>query len=108
MYADFKITQNDTTEPIEGVCLDESGSPVDLTGATVRFQMKQHGADAAKVDAVATVSSALEGEFLYSWQAGDTDTPGVYWATFQVTHSDGGVESFPDIPLRVYIPDEIA
>ena len=32
----------------------------------------------------------------YEWQPGDTDTEGFYDAEFEVTYSDGTVETFPN------------
>jgi len=37
----------------------------------------------------------------YQWSEGDTDTPGVYEAEFEVTYDGGAVETFPNANYRI-------
>lgn len=75
---------------------DGAGAAVNLAGATVRFVMRAHGADTAKVAAAAeVVGDGSTGEVRYEWQAADLDTPGVYRAEWEVTYTGGAVETFP-------------
>lgn len=105
---DFTITQNDTYPAISGRFEDDA-SPIDLTGATINFHMKSPGASSVKVDAAASIlGSASDGRVAYQWQLGDTDTSGFYQAEWEVTYSDGYVETFPDEPLEIYIRPELA
>ncbi|RCU47919.1 DUF2479 domain-containing protein [Haloplanus salinus] len=106
--ADFKITQNDTYPAISGTCKDDGGNPVDITGATVRFHLKAPGSETPKVNESASILDAAAGRVAYQWIAGDTDTPGTFFAEFEVTHSDGNPETFPSDPLVVYIREELA
>lgn len=59
--------------------------------------------------ATATIVDGSAGSVRYSRASGDTDTVGAYQAEFQVTYSDGKIESFPnDGYIAVEITDDIA
>lgn len=108
MMVDYTITQNDTYPPIRGVCKDEDGVAVDLTGATVKFIMQPTNDETDTVNASAAVEDAPNGVVSYSWQAGDTATEGIYYAEFEVTHSGGGIETFPrESPLSIRVRAEL-
>lgn len=82
----FSIYKGDLLPVLEATLHDEVGV-IDLTGATVRFQMRAPGTDVLEVDgAAAIVGSATAGVVRYTWATGDTDTVGVYLAWFQVTY----------------------
>lgn len=92
----FYLKQNDTAPSIRATLKDGSGSAIDLTGASVRFHMKDL-AGTVKIDTDATViSPATSGIVQYNWTGSDTDTAGTYYAEFEVTYSDSTVESFPN------------
>lgn len=104
----FYIKQNDTQPAFQAVLQDGAGDPINLDGATVRFHMRAIGSNTAKVDAAASVISALSGIVRYSWDAADTDRIGSYQAEFEVTYSDSTIETFPnDGYVRVVILDDI-
>jgi uncharacterized protein YfaS (alpha-2-macroglobulin family) len=74
---------------------DADSNPIDLTGANVRFHMKAIGG-AIKVDAAMTIVDQNNGTVRYDWNTGDTDTVGTYEVEFEVTYSDGAIETFPN------------
>lgn len=93
----WSIKQNDR-EPAFTARLLEDGSPMDLAGASVRFIMKH--VDAAededpKVDAEASVVDEDLAMVTYDWASGDTDTPGLYKAEFELTLSNGRTRTVP-------------
>jgi hypothetical protein len=92
----FYIKTGDTSPAIR-YALDPAS--VVLTGATVRFQMRQRrsrgGAtlvDAAAVVVTATGTPTVE----YQWEAVNTANAGTFEAEFRVTYSNGKIETFPN------------
>lgn len=98
--ADFEIKEGDTSPAIKYQLQDEDGNPVDLSGANVRFMMRLGSADTLKIDTsesgAVAVTDAAGGIVEYAWQVDDTDAAGTYQAEWEVTYSDGSVETFPN------------
>lgn len=92
--ADFYIKQDNTSPALEAQLKDNDGNAVDLTGASVRFQMKKVGDDSPSVDASAKITDASNGIVAYDWSIGDTDTTGSYIAEFDVDYSGGTGDNF--------------
>lgn len=80
---DFQLPKGALLPLLTATLTDEVG-PIDLTGTTVRFQMRAPGSSTLKVDAGASVTSAMNGVVTYTWQSGDTDTVGLWIAWFLV------------------------
>lgn len=99
--ADFYIKQGDTSPPLRAQLREDDGTPVDLTGATVRFKMNRIGGntgDTLDVDNTATIDDATNGKVTYDWADGDTDQSGYYNAVFGVDYDGSGSidETFPN------------
>jgi len=105
----FYIKQNDTSPSLRATLKDGDEVPIDLTGATVRFHLRQIGSTTVTVDADATVIlPETAGIVQYDWDNGDTATVGSYQAEFEVTFAGGAVETFPNNGyIRVEITDDI-
>lgn len=91
----FTIKQNDTSPSVSAILKDSSLAAIDLTGATVKLHMKSLDGT-LKINSAMTVINAIGGTVQYDWQVGDTDTVGTYLVEFQVTYSDGAIETFPN------------
>lgn len=91
----FSIKQNDTSPSLQALLKDADRNPIDLVGASVRFHMKSVEG-VVKVDASMTVVNQDNGIVQYDWVTGDTDTVGTYNVEFEVTYSDGAIETFPN------------
>lgn len=90
-----KFTKGDLLRVPKAKLKNRDGTPVDLTGMTVKFRMvNQTGAVVEVNDASATVVNALTGEVKYQWVVGDIDTAGSYWAWF-IRVEGGQTEHFP-------------
>lgn len=108
---DFTMKQNDTGPPFEIVVMTGLREVVDLTGVTApEFHMRRRRTKELVVDATAEISNAIGGLLAYNWAAGDTDTPGLYEAEFQITLPNGeGTISIPnDGHYLIEIVPEIA
>jgi len=107
----FTIKTGDTSPAIEYTLLEPDGTtPQSLVGASVRFHMRlQNTSGDAAVDSAATITDDAGGGVRYSWATGDTAIAGTYDAEFEVTFSDGTVETFPNSNfITVIIPESIA
>lgn len=91
----FSIKRNDRQPTFDVTLEAPAGTPVDLTGCTVKLIMTKDGSSSSKVNAAATVTSAADGEVSYSWGATDTDTAGLYRAEWEVTFAGGTKRTFP-------------
>lgn len=106
--AQVNYKQGDRLPPLDVVLEESDGTPVDLTGSTVKFLMRALGGTIAKVDAAASViGSATLGQVRYEWGASDLDTAGVFEAEFEAT-SAGKKRTFPTKKyLYVNVTDDV-
>lgn len=103
----FYLKKGDTSPSLVYALSPDS---VDLTGATVVFNMRLYGG-ANKVNRAAAVIVTATGTptVRYDWQAANVDTAGFYEAEFEVTYAGGSVETFPNSDfIRVQITGDIA
>ena len=91
----FYIKQNDTSPSILAELKDANNTPVNLTAATAKIFIKSVDGTLKVNEDVQIINVAL-GVVRYDWQVGDTDTVGTYSVEFQVTYTDGAVETFPN------------
>ena len=101
MANSMQMTVNDTAPSATATL--KSGTPkaaVDIQSATVRFHMTD-AAEKLKVDAAANNdqvgdgSDGSKGKVSYDWVPADTDTEGKNKAHWEVTYSDGTIQTFP-------------
>lgn len=102
----FYLKQGDTSPAILKQMLAADGTPVNLTGAIVRFSMaSKAGVNVIDRAAAAVftgtlpgggVVAASDGWMRYVWTAPNTAAPGEFNAEFEVTFADGSIETAPN------------
>jgi hypothetical protein len=101
-----KIVQDDTRPPLE-FNLTQDGSPVDLTGCTVKFYMKDATTGTVKINGNACViTDATKGKCRYNWSGSDTNTVATYLGEVEVTFPDGKIQTGYK-QLSIIIRDDI-
>ena len=110
MPSHFYIKQNDTRPAITANLTDANDAAVNLTGATVKFNMRVDPAGSVKINAgAATIEDAEAGQVSYSWPTSNTDTADDYEGEFQLTFAGGAVQTFPGRNwIAVHVIDAIA
>ena len=101
----FQIKTGDTSPAIEYYLQDGDGNNEDISGASVRFLMREISSEAILVNEPAIIVEANEGHVKYEWIHEDTDDAGTYEAEWEVTRPDGTVETFPNedfIEIKIY------
>ena len=104
MHNVFAIKRGDTSPTLRYLL------PVDvsLAGAQVLFQMRKHQGETV-IDATALIETVFAPAVMgYAWTPSDTDVAGRYQAEFEITYSDGSVETFPNRGfITVIIPEDV-
>lgn len=101
----FRTKQYNTRNAFKATLNEANGSPVDLTGATVRFFMASR-AGVTMINRQMQVGA--NGEVLIVFDPVDVAEPGIFNAEIIVEYSDGRKEIHPNEGyIRVYIESSI-
>jgi hypothetical protein len=110
----FTAKQHDTAPAYVADLADDFGlvseAPINLTSATsVRFLMRKNGQTGTpKVSSVMTVTDAANGRVQHNWGTADLDTVGTYDVEFEITWTDGTIETVPnDTYLTINVVDDL-
>lgn len=94
-----KLTKNDLQPYYPVTIKNADGTAVNLTGAAIVCTMRLVGGSTPKIsrqNAGVAITDAVNGQFEYRWQPGDTDTAGAYNIEFEVTPQTGGKFTLPN------------
>ena len=98
------FVQGDTAPDITAIIHEEDDptSVIDLTDATVRFQMRRADDRRYQVNAAAEVLDEAAGSVSYSWGANDLSVAGTYVVQWEVTYLGGRVQTTsPEVTITV-------
>ena len=90
---DVASIKRGTTRPLT-FKLTRDGLPIDLTGASVEFHARERNGDVIIIGD-ATLTDEEEGEGVYVWASGETDTVGDYDVEYSILFPDGKEETVP-------------
>ena len=98
------FVQGDTAPDLQAIIHEEDDDTVvvDLTGASVRFQMRYEDGKRYKVNSAATILDELAGSVSYSWAANDLSQPGTFIVQWEVTYPGGRIQTTsPEVEITV-------
>jgi hypothetical protein len=98
------FVQGDTAPDITAVIHEEDDPTqlVDLSGGTVRFQMRRTDDKRYQVNSIATVVDALAGAVSYSWGPNDLAVPGTFLVQWEVQYPGGRIQTTsPEVTITV-------
>lgn len=95
---EYSVKQGDTAPDLEVVLRDEAKRKgIDLEHADrVDFIMKLVGEQDQLFQRPVTIVNEKGGRVRYSWQAGDTDVPGLYDSEFLIVWETGAMQRVPN------------
>ena len=100
-----------SSAPSLTIIIKRSNVPIDLTGASVAFQMLLSGTTTLAVNySCVIIAPPVNGTVRYDWQPGDLKTVGNYLANCLITYANGTQEPTETTTLQVLdtIPPTVA
>lgn len=89
----FHLKRGDTSPAL----LYRLDPAVDLTGASIVFNMRARGGRPVLDRVPAVIDGApADGVVRYDWGATEVADPGLFEAEFEVSYADGSIETFPN------------
>jgi hypothetical protein len=101
--ATLKLVQGDTKPSVAATLRhSDSVTPIDLSGCTVRFQMRRQDDLRYTVNGLCVIVNARAGTVRYDWAVNDLTSPGDYYIQFEVEYIDHSVQTTASpIPVNV-------
>lgn len=100
--SDVELVQGDTAPDMHWTLheLGNPNAPIDLTDATVAFQMRKPDDRRYTVNVQCELVDAENGRVRYEWGANDLATPGEYQGQFEITFLDGKIQT-TKVPITI-------
>ena len=103
---ELTFTLKDSNTAATGLTLDPNNdatwAPINLTGATVRFRIRELGSTTVKSTLTCTTTDATAGKVATDFPTGTLDTAGTFEGELEISFSDGGKQTVNDlIKLKV-------
>lgn len=89
----FVIKQNNTSPALLATLQGSDGETINVQGSSVVLKLKN-----LDTGVVTTKSMTINADnsVRYDWLVGDTEASGTYRCEFEVTYTDGTIETFPN------------
>jgi len=98
---DLKLVRNDTNFYLEFIVKDSEGTVIDLTNATVVFNMQSTTGGSLVANITGNVTDATGGVCRFLITDELADITGEYIAEIQISYVGGRVITAPDISVKV-------
>ena len=98
------FVQGDTAPDITAIIHEEDAvaSIIELTSATVKFQMRKVDDKRYAVNSAATITDAPNGAVKYSWGPNDLAHDGTFTVQWEVTYPGGRIQTTsPEVEITV-------
>ena len=92
---DYNTKIGDNRPSLTTILTQEDGTPIDLTGSTVKLLLK-HEENGTKLNFTCTLLAPTLGTLKYDWIIGDIAVPGKYLAEFEITYGNGNKQTVPN------------
>ena len=97
----IKLVQGDTRPPLVVTLTDDAtGTPINITGATVRLKFRPVGSETVRTTLTGSVTNGPNGVVTFSWASDPTalaGDPGDYEGEISITFTDSTVQTIYDI-----------
>tara|TARA_B100001093_G_C26816933_1_gene1010154 strand:- start:572 stop:895 length:324 start_codon:yes stop_codon:yes gene_type:complete len=104
----FTIKKGNTSPFLVATLNDSTGTALDLTGATVVFDMGDLDGNSVVSNGACTIIGEDTGRVRYGWVANDTANAGIFRGEFTVTFASGRIETYPNsTTIRIKIKDSV-
>lgn len=87
------FVQGDTAPALTATIIHSDSTALNLTGSSVRFQMRKANDKRFTVNEVATLVDAPTGQVEYVWGPNDLAVPGDYQVQWEVTYPDARIQT---------------
>lgn len=96
------VVQNDKNYNLDFTLQDNTGAPLNLTGATLLFKAQHHDDSVLAFSGAMTIVSPLDGTCRYTVANGNFEHKGEYYAEIEVIFGGGSqVVTYTDILITV-------
>lgn len=98
---ELTFTLKNSHTAASGQTLDPNNSdtwaPINVTGATVKFRLRELGSTAVKSTLTCTLTAPSNGEVATNFPAGTLDTAGTFEGEIEITFSNGNIQTVYDL-----------
>tara|TARA_R110002074_G_scaffold286463_1_gene458235 strand:+ start:237 stop:611 length:375 start_codon:yes stop_codon:yes gene_type:complete len=98
---ELTFTLKNSHTAASGQTLDPNNSdtwaPINVTGATVKFRLRELGSTTVKSTLTCTITSGSAGTVTTNFPTGTLDTAGTFEGEIEITFSNGGIQTVYDL-----------